>query len=82
MISEIFFYPFLTNHLTRHFGLSVKISSLFFAILSIAYIITLQFLDKATEKFWLYGASFIGIDMAALGVIMVYPYYPFPQKVF
>jgi len=29
MISESFFYPSLTNHLIRHFGLLVKISSLF-----------------------------------------------------
>ena len=58
------------------------VNSLFFAILSIAYIIILQFLYKTTEKFWLYGTSFIGLDMAGLGVLMVYPYYPFPQKVF
>jgi len=82
MASESFFYPSLTNHLTRHYGLSIKISSLFFAILAIAYIITLQFLDLTTKKFGLYGASFIGLAMAALGVLMVYPYYPFPQKVF
>ena len=82
MVSESFFYPSLTNHLIRHYGLSVKASSFFFAILAIAYIITLQFLDKTTEKFGLYGASFIGLDMAALGVLMVYPYYPFPHKVF
>ena len=81
MVSESFFYPSLTNHLKRHFGLSVKVSGLFFAILAIAYIITLQFLDKTTEKFGLYGATFIGLDMAALGVLMVYPYYPFPQRV-
>jgi len=73
MISESFFYPSLTNHLTRHFGLSFKISSLFFAILSIAYIIALQFFDKTIKKFGLYGESFIGLDMAALGVLMVYP---------
>ena len=82
MVSESFFYPSLTNHLTRHFGLSVKISSFFFAILALAYIITLQFLDKTTEKFGLYGACFFGLDMAALGVLMVYPYHPFPQKIF
>ena len=39
-------------------------------------------MDKTTEKFGLYGASFIGLDMAAMGVFMVYPCYPFPQKVF
>jgi predicted MFS family arabinose efflux permease len=82
MVSESFFYPSLTNHLTKHFGLTVKVSSLFFAILAIAYIITLQFLDKTTEKFGLYGACFFGLDMAALGVLMVYPYHPFPQKIF
>ena len=82
MVSESFFYPSLTNHLIRHFGLSVKVSSLFFAIIAISYIISLHFLDKITEKFGLYGVSFIGLDMAAMGVLMVYPYYPFPQKVF
>ena len=60
----------------------LKYQVYFFAILSKTYIIILQFLDKTTKKFGLYGESFIGLVMAALGVLMVYPYYLFPQKVF
>ena len=81
MVSESFFYPSLTNHLENDFGLPVKIATLFFSILSIAYIITLQYLDKTTEELGLYGATFIGLIMASLGVLMVYPYNPFPKKI-
>ena len=81
MISETFFYPSLTTHLEQNYGLPVKIGSLFFSILSFVYIIALQFLDVTTQKFGLYGTSFIGLIMAALGVYMIFPYYPFPQKI-
>ena len=44
MISESFFYPCLTNHLEKYFGLSVSVSSLFFIIIAISYMIVLRFI--------------------------------------
>ena len=81
MISESFFYPSLTNHLEKYFNLSLSVASLFFMILAIAYIITLLNIDKATEILGLYGSIFIGLLIAAFGVLMVYPYPPFPKSI-
>ena len=82
MISESFFYPCLTNHLEKYFGLSVSISSLFFIIIAISYTIVLYFLEASTERFGLYATSYIGLIMASIGVLMIYPYPPIPKKIF
>lgn len=81
MISESFFYPSLTIHLENYFHLSLSISSLFFMILAIVYIIALINIDLLTERFGLYGSSFIGLVLASLGILMVYPYPPIPKSV-
>ena len=81
MISESFFYPSLTIHLENHFHLSLSISSLFFMVLAIVYIIFLLNIDIMTERLGLYGSSFIGLILASLGVLMVYPYPPIPKSI-
>lgn len=80
-ISESFYYPCLTNHLEKNFGLSVSISSLFFVIIATSNVIILQCLDKTTKKFGLYGTSCIGLIIVSLGVLMIYPYPPIPKKI-
>jgi predicted MFS family arabinose efflux permease len=79
-ISQSFFYPSLTNHLKQYFNLSISISSLFFIIVEISYVIILQFLDYFTKKFGLYGTSCVGLLITSLGVLMIYPYPPIPKK--
>lgn len=79
--AQTFFFPCLTNHLKEYFNLSVSISSLFFIIIAIAYLISLQFLDITTKLFGLYGTSCIGMIMGSLGVLMVYPFPPIPKKI-
>ena len=79
-ISQSFFYPCLTNHLQNYFNLSISISSLFFIIIEISYVIILQFLDLITKKLGLYGASCLGLLIASIGVLMIYPYPPIPKN--
>ena len=80
--AQTFYFPCLTNHLKAYFNLSVSISSLFFIIIAVAYLISLQFLDAIAKIFGLYGASCIGMIMNSLGVLMVYPFPPIPKKIF
>ena len=82
MISESFFYPCLTLHLEHHFGLSVSISSLFFIIIAISYMIVLRFLEHSTQRFGLYATSYFGLLMASIGVLMIFPYPPIPKRIF
>ena len=79
-ISQSFFYPCLTNHLKQYFNLSISISSLFFIIIEISYVIILQFLDYITKKFGLYGTSCLGLLITSLAVLMIYPYPPIPKS--
>ena len=81
-ISESFFYPCLTNHLEKYFNLSISVSSLFFIIIEISYVIILQYLDSITKRFGLYGTSCIGLLIASLGTLMIYPYPPIPKCLF
>ena len=81
MISESFFYPCLTLHLEYHFGLSVSISSLFFIIIAISYMIVLRFLEHSTQRFGLYATSYFGLLMASIGVLMIFPYPPIPKRI-
>ena len=80
MIAQTFYYPCLTNHLGKNFHLSVSVSSLFFVIQAVAYFIAVQCLDKNTQYFGLYGTAFLGIALSALGVLMIYPFPPFPKS--
>ena len=80
-IAQSFFFPSLTNHLKKEFGLSVSISSLFFIIIAISNFIILHFLDSVTKKFGHYGTSCIGLIIVSFGVLMIYPYPPIPKSI-
>ena len=80
MIAQTFYFPCLTNHLVKNFHLSVSVSSLFFVIQAVAYFIAVQCLDKNTKYFGLYGTDLLGIALSTLGVLMIYPFPPFPKS--
>ena len=71
-ISQSFFYPCLTEYIEKNLNLSVSISYLCFAIISLSYYIVLQNLDSFNKKYGFYGAVFIGILMISLGVLMIF----------
>ena len=80
IIGQTFYFPCLTNHLSKNFHFSVSISSLFFVIQAIAYFLVVQYLDKITKIFGLYGTSCLGLALTALGALMIYPFPPFPKS--
>ena len=82
VIVNTFYFPSLTNHLTTNYGLSVSVSSLFFIVGLIFYMIFLQFLNLLTDRFGFHGTPCIGLLMGAIGSLLVYPVPPFPQNIF
>ena len=80
MIVNSFYYPCLTNHLFNNYGLTIRSSSLFFVIPTIAYIFILQFLDSLTPKFGLYLIYMIGSLLLSFGSLFLYPCPPIPNK--
>ena len=55
IIVTTFYFPCLTNHLTNNFNLSISVSSLFFVVGMVFYMIILQFLTKITKRFGMHG---------------------------
>ena len=80
IIVTTFYFPCLTNHLTNNFNLSISVSSLFFVVGMVFYMIILQFLTKITKRFGMHGTECIGILMTALGCLFIYPVPPIPKS--
>ena len=81
LISVTYYFPSLTNHLTKNYGLSVSISSIFFIINMISYFIVLQYLDLITNRFGLITSVFLGIIFIVIGAFLVYPIPIFPKNI-
>ena len=81
MIVSSFYYPCLTNHLSKNYGLSIRVSSLFFVIPTVAYIFILQFLDLLTSKFGVYFIYILGLIFTAFSALFIYPCPPIPSSI-
>ena len=81
IIVTTFYFPCLSNHLSKHYGLSVSISSLFFIVGMVFYMLFLQVLTKITKKYGMHGTLCIGLLMTAVGTIFIYPVPPLPQSI-
>ena len=81
LFSTTYYFPSLTNHLTKNYGLSVSISSIFFIINMISYFIVLQYLDLITNRFGLITSVFLGIIFIVIGAFLVYPIPLFPKNI-
>ena len=81
IILASFYFPCLTNHLKDNYSLSTSISSIFFAIPIISYILILQFLDYLTSKFGPYTLYSFGLVICSFSQILLYPCPPFPKRI-
>ena len=81
MLISSFYYPCLTNHLTKNFNLSISTSSLFFVLPVVAYIFTLQFLDYITSKLGIYITYTIGLIIFSISCLFLYPCPPLPKSI-
>ena len=80
MIVNSFYFPCLTKHLYNNYGLTIRSSSLFFVIPTVAYVFVLQFLDSLTPKFGLYLIYTIGSLLLSLSTLFFYPCPPIPNN--
>ena len=80
MIVNSFYFPCLTKHLYNNYGLTIRSSSLFFVIPTVAYVFVLQFLDSLTPKFGLYLIYLIGSLLLSLSTLFFYPCPPIPNN--
>ena len=81
IISNTYYFPSLTNHLNRKYGLSISISSLFFVINMVSYFISLQFLDYMTVKLGMNATVSLGLIFIIIGALLVFPISIFPQNI-
>ena len=81
IIVTTFYFPCLTNHLGKNFHLSVSVSSLFFVVGMVFYMIILQFLAKITKTLGMYGTECLGLLMTSVGCLFIYPVPPIPKNI-
>ena len=80
MIGGTFFSPCLTYHLINSYSLSVSISSLFFIIPVVPYILISQFLDWISAKIGMYLTFTLGFILSGISSLFYYPVPPIPQS--
>ena len=81
MIVSSFYYPCMTNHLTKNYNLSISTSSLFFVIPVVSYIFILQFLDTISSKLGIYVTFSTGLIFASFSPLFLYPCPPLPKTI-
>ena len=81
IIVTTYYFPCLTNHLELNYNLSVSVSSLFFVVGMVFYMIILQFLIKITKRLGMHGTECLGLLMTALGCLFIYPVPPIPKSI-
>ena len=81
-IAQTYYFPSLTYHLTRKWGLSIEASSLFFMIGMTTYLIILQVLKKIIQNLGLILTILLGQIVIIFGPPFVYPLKFLPQSLF
>ncbi len=79
MITTTFIYPVFAIHLNKTFGLSVEKSSIFFVILMMTYFITLQYLNKISDKIGIKLTMTLGLFINSIAVLLLAPSSFLPQ---
>ena len=82
IIVTTYYFPCLSNHLIQNYGLSISVSSLFFIVGMIFYMIFLQFLTKITNKIGMHGTPCLGLLMTAIGCCLFIQYHQFHKELF
>ena len=79
-ISQTYYFPSLTYHLTEKYNLSIETSSLFFMIGMASYLVLLQILKKILGNLGLILTIFLGQVVIIFGAPFVYPLGFLPQS--
>ena len=81
MISFTYFFPCLSNHLKKNYDLNIGTSSLFFSIPVIPYFIMINLTNFISEKIGDFYSMSFGLFLSIMGVYLIFPLPPFPQKI-
>ena len=81
MIGFTFFFPCLTNHLTKEYDLSISTSSLFFSVPVFTYFIMINLVNIISEKVGNFNSMMFGIISNTMAVYLIYPLAPFPKNI-
>ena len=82
IIIDIYFYPCLTYHLNNNYNLSISLSSLFFTVPTIIYMLSVYILNNYHNKLGIYFTYTFGLICTALGPLFLYPISPLPKNIF
>ena len=80
MVSVTFYTPCIIYHLINYYSISVSISSLFFIIPIIPYVVISQFLDWISAKFGIYLTFILGFILSGISSLFIHPVPPLPQS--
>ena len=82
IIIDIYFYPCLTYHLNNNYNLSISLSSLFFTVPTVIYMLSVYILNNYHNKLGIYFTYTFGLICTALGPLFLYPISPLPKNIF
>ena len=81
VVTYTFYFPCLTNHLNEQYNLSVSLSSLFFSVPVISYLIIVNFINIISKKLGNFHSISAGILSNIIGIYLIYPLPPFPKQI-
>ena len=81
MVIFTFYYPCLTNHLTKNYNLSVSLSSLCFSVPLGSYLIMINLTNIISKKIGNFYSISLGILIYGIAIYLIYPLPPFPNKI-
>ena len=81
MMGFTFFFPCLTNHLTKEYDLSISTSSLFFSVPIFNYFIMINLVNIISEKVGNFNSMMLGMIFNTMAVYLIYPLSPFPKNI-
>lgn len=79
MISQTFFFPLLSDHLTKHYKFTSEQGSIFLTINWISYFIVIQFINPISNFFGLKLTILIGLIFGFIGASFIFPVGFLPQ---
>ena len=81
VVTYTFYFPCLTNHLNEQYNLTVSLSSLFFSVPVISYLIIVNFINIISKKLGNFHSISAGILSNIIGIYLIYPLPPFPKQI-
>jgi fucose permease len=79
MFMKSFYYPTFSNYLIKEYNLSVEVSSLFFVINMVSYLIMIQLINTVTKTLGTKLTIVVGLLFDAAGTLFLPPIAVLPK---